>query len=84
MLIQPTPSEIGLPHDNALVVGGGPAGLATALMLAHRGWTNITVLEKRTAADYDEPDKSFNYLIDGRGQKLTDLLGLTELLSRAC
>lgn len=65
---------------NVLIVGGGPAGLATALMLAKRGWTKITVLEKRVAADYYEPDKSYNYLIDGRGQKFTDLLGLTKQL----
>ena len=68
-------------HANVLIVGGGPAGLATALMLTKRGWTNITVLEKRAAADYYEPDKSYNYLIDGRGQKLTDLVGLTGQLS---
>ncbi len=73
---QPSPSR-----RNVLVVGGGPAGLAVALMLAKRNWAEITVLEKRRAADYYEPDKSFNYLIDGRGQKLTDLLGLTEQLS---
>lgn len=68
-------------HNSVLIAGGGPTGLATALMLARRGWTKITVLEKRTSADYYEPDKSFNYLIDGRGQKLLDLLGLTESLS---
>lgn len=50
-------------------------------MLAKRGWTEITVVEKRAAADYCEPDKSYNYLIDARGQKFTDLLGLTEQLS---
>lgn len=66
---------------NVLIIGGGPAGLAAALMLAKRGWTNITVLEYRAAADYYEPDKSFNYLIDGRGQTLTDFLGLTHQLS---
>lgn len=65
---------------NVLIVGGGPAGLAAALMLAKRDWTEITVLEKRSAADDYEPDKSFNYLIDGRGQKLTDLLGFTDRL----
>ena len=81
MLTQPTLNEAKSPRDNVLVVGGGPAGLATAIMLAHRGWTNITVLEKRTAADYYEPDKSFNYLIDGRGQQLTDLVGLTASLA---
>ncbi|NMF61621.1 FAD-dependent oxidoreductase [Brasilonema octagenarum] len=67
-------------RQNVLIVGGGPAGLATALMLAKRGWTNITVLEKRATADYYEPDKSFNYLIDGRGQKFTDFLGITDKL----
>ncbi|MBE9054330.1 FAD-dependent monooxygenase [Nostocales cyanobacterium LEGE 11386] len=65
-----------------LIVGGGPAGLATALMLAKRGWTNITVLEQRASADYYEPDKSFHYLIDGRGQKLTDFFGLTDQISK--
>lgn len=75
-------SSIQSNHSNVLIVGGGPAGLATALMLAHRGWTKITVLEKRPSADYYEPDKSFNYLINGRGQKLTDLLGLTDSLSK--
>ena len=69
-------------HQQILIVGGGPAGFATALMLAKRGWENITVLEKRPSADYYEPDKAFNYLIDGRGQKFTDYLNLTEKLSQ--
>jgi kynurenine 3-monooxygenase len=68
--------------QNVLIVGGGPAGLATAIMLAKRGWTNITVLEQRATVDYYEPDKSFNYQIDGRGQKFTDFLGLTDQLSK--
>jgi kynurenine 3-monooxygenase len=66
---------------NVIIIGGGPAGLATALMLAKRGWKDITVIEKRPSADYYEPDKSFSYQIDGRGQKLTDLLGLTAKLA---
>ncbi|MER3434230.1 MAG: FAD-binding monooxygenase [Leptolyngbya sp. ERB_1_1] len=68
--------------SNVLIVGGGPTGFATALMLVQRGWTKITVLEQRGSADDYEPDKSFNYLIDGRGQKLTDLLGLTDAVSK--
>jgi len=60
---------------------GGPTGLGAAIMLAKRGWTDITVLEKRPAADYYEPDKSFNYQIDGCGQKLTDFLELTTKLA---
>ena len=67
--------------QKVVIIGGGPAGLGTALMLAKRGWTNITVLEKRPSANYYEPDKSFNYLIDGRGQKFTDLLGITSKLA---
>lgn len=66
---------------NVVIMGGGPAGLGTALMLAKRGWKEITVLEKRPSADYYEPDKSFSYQIDGRGQKLTDLLEITAKLA---
>lgn len=70
-----------LDRSNVTIVGGGPAGLGVALMLAQRGWTGITVLEKRHTANYYEPDKSFSYQIDGRGQKLTDLLSLTTKLA---
>ncbi len=66
----------------AVIVGGSPAGLLSALMLAKRGWHQITVLEKRPTANFYEPDKSFSYLIDGRGQKFADLLGLTENLAK--
>ncbi|MDJ0682879.1 MAG: FAD-dependent oxidoreductase, partial [Xenococcaceae cyanobacterium MO_167.B52] len=39
-----------------VIIGGGPAGLGAALMLAKRGCTDITVLEKRPSAAYYEPD----------------------------
>jgi len=70
-----------LDRSNVTIIGGGPAGLGVALMLARRGWTGITVLEKRQTANYYEPDKSFSYQIDGRGQKLTDLISLTTKLA---
>ncbi|ACB50123.1 unknown [Crocosphaera subtropica ATCC 51142] len=68
-------------RKNVVIIGGGPTGLGTALMLATRGWKDIIVIEKRPSADYYEPDKSFNYQIDGRGQKLTDFLNLTDQLA---
>jgi hypothetical protein len=36
----------GVEPLHALVVGGGPAGFATALMLSRRGYRGVTVLEK--------------------------------------
>jgi kynurenine 3-monooxygenase len=66
---------------DVVIIGGGPAGMSTALILAKRGWDNITIVEKRPSADFYEPDKSFNYMIDGRGQKFTDLLDITEKLA---
>lgn len=63
---------------NILICGGGPVGLASALSLARRGYTNIHIVERNPSASYFEVDKSYLYRIDGRGQKLTDQLGITE------
>lgn len=34
-------------HFDAIIVGGGPAGMATALALQNTGWTNCLLLERR-------------------------------------
>jgi 2-polyprenyl-6-methoxyphenol hydroxylase-like FAD-dependent oxidoreductase len=58
-------------------------GLSAALLLAQRGYRDIRVLEKASSAVFDS-EKSYLYLIDGRGQRLTDRLGLREsIASRA-
>jgi len=64
-------------NGSTLVIGGGPTGLATAIMLAMRGYKDITVVEKNPSPDFFQPDKSFLYQIGGRGQKFTDFAGVT-------
>ncbi|CBN74662.1 Monooxygenase, FAD-binding [Ectocarpus siliculosus] len=67
--------------EGAVIVGGGPSGLATALMLAKRGWSDISVIERTPSADYFDPRVAFVYQIDRRGQFFLDAHGLTEKLA---
>lgn len=60
---------------SAVVVGGGPAGLAAAISLSCRGF-EVTVLEQRKQSTMYEPQRAYNYGIDGRGQRCLDTLGL--------
>eukprot|EP00586_Coscinodiscus_wailesii_P005836 CAMPEP_0172486198 /NCGR_PEP_ID=MMETSP1066-20121228/14669_1 /TAXON_ID=671091 /ORGANISM="Coscinodiscus wailesii, Strain CCMP2513" /LENGTH=572 /DNA_ID=CAMNT_0013251995 /DNA_START=222 /DNA_END=1941 /DNA_ORIENTATION=- len=70
-LLAATASNTTKPH--AIVVGGGPIGLATALTLANCHSYDVTVYE---ASPYDayrsfDPAKAFLYLISSRGQEFT-------------
>ena len=58
----------------------GPAGLSTALALQSLGWKNVTVIEKRSRNSFDS-EKAYLYLVDGRGQRLTNLLNITGTIS---
>lgn len=40
-------------HTDALIIGGGPAGLAAAMMLAKRGW-NVTVAGEQSGAEVQQ------------------------------
>eukprot|EP00820_Chromera_velia_P021385 Cvel_29929.t1-p1 / transcript=Cvel_29929.t1 / gene=Cvel_29929 / organism=Chromera_velia_CCMP2878 / gene_product=hypothetical protein / transcript_product=hypothetical protein / location=Cvel_scaffold4188:9081-10393(+) / protein_length=437 / sequence_SO=supercontig / SO=protein_coding / is_pseudo=false len=63
-----------------VIVGAGPTGLAAALALRKEGFTDISVLEKRNEGEV-ESERAYAYLIDGRGQRLTNFLGLTNDLA---
>ena len=67
--------------SRVLIIGGGPVGLGTAIMLRNRGWKEVTVVERRPKA-FDS-ERSYLYRLDGRGQRLTDLLGLTGVMAAA-
>ena len=62
------------PRRSAVIVGGGPSGLAASLLLEKCGWDDVTIVEKRSK-DFFESSKAYLYLIDGRGQKCTNALG---------
>jgi len=67
------------PVNNAVVVGAGPAGLATAISLADRGW-DVTILEQRKSANAREVTKSYVYSVDARGQAFLNRYNLTSAL----
>ena len=54
----------------------GPAGVSTALVLQNLGLKNITIIEKRSDVIF-ESEKAYLYYLDGRGQRLTNLLNIT-------
>jgi len=62
-----------LPTSTA-VVGAGPAGLFTSLVLARRGYTNITVFDrlprppKPDSSEWGNPLRSYNLGLGARGQ----------------
>ncbi|WP_417608347.1 FAD-dependent oxidoreductase [Parasphingorhabdus sp.] len=63
-----------------LISGGGPSGLAAALLFHDMGWEDIVVVEPRSSPEDFEKNKAFNYLVDERGQRLFRKLGFRDLL----
>ena len=66
----------------ALVIGAGPVGFSTALALDSLGtFSEITVVEKRPESAF-ESTKAYLYLLDKRGQQITDLLNMTNIIAQ--
>ncbi len=63
-----------------VISGGGPSGLAAALLFADLGWDDIILVERRLTPGDFEKNKAFNYQIDPRGQKLLKRLGIADML----
>ena len=73
------------------VVGGGPAGLASAIMLARRGYKDVQVFERLsmpakpddegTWSDF-ENERSYNIGVNGRGQRALEQLGALEKVNQ--
>ncbi len=65
---------------SVFISGGGPAGLAAALLFDQLGWDEVILAERRSGPADFEKNKSFNYLIDKRGQRLLERLGILDRL----
>lgn len=78
-----------LPASTA-IVGGGPTGLAVALMLARRGYRNVCVYERLAeppppaSPEWGNPERSYNLGIGGRGQTALAKLGAAEKVLSWC
>lgn len=76
--------------SSTAIVGGGPTGLAVALMLARRGYRDITVLERLAeppppaSGQWGNPERSYNLGIGGRGQVALAKLGAADKVMSWC
>jgi len=67
-----------MPKRSVFIGGGGPSGLAAALLFHQLGWDEIVLAEARTGPGDFEKNRAFNYQIDARGQKLLKRLGIND------
>ena len=91
-LMRRFPKSISFDRQKPIViVGSGPAGLATSIMLAKRGYVNIKVYDKlpRPPSPGDETfwgnfeeDRSYNMGLSSRGQIALSKLGCLERIKK--
>ena len=65
-----------LARAGVLVVGGGPAGYATAMALAQHGFTDIRILERAPSARYYNPGKALAYALFATAKNTLRRLGM--------
>lgn len=68
------------PSRQILICGAGPAGLSAAMRFADLGWDDIVLVERRQGPSDFEQNKAFNYLVEPRGEKLLDQIGVADQL----
>ena len=90
-LAKPSRASSFAPPESSVVVGAGPAGLATAIMLSKRGWQNVQVIDRLppppSLDDEVWSDTARFYLIGigGRGKpRLARTLGWRERRQVCC
>lgn len=64
---------------DAIIVGGGPAGYATAIALARQGWQHICVLERSPSVDWHEPTKAISFCLFPHGKDVLRELGMHDI-----
>jgi len=73
-----------------VIVGGGPSGLATAIMLARRGYKDIHVYEKLDvppppdSEEWGDINRSYMLGIGGRGQCALNKMELLDKIKKYC
>eukprot|EP00316_Scyphosphaera_apsteinii_P011637 CAMPEP_0119302456 /NCGR_PEP_ID=MMETSP1333-20130426/4042_1 /TAXON_ID=418940 /ORGANISM="Scyphosphaera apsteinii, Strain RCC1455" /LENGTH=428 /DNA_ID=CAMNT_0007304807 /DNA_START=99 /DNA_END=1382 /DNA_ORIENTATION=+ len=78
-----TPLGQGVTGKAASIVGAGPAGLVTAILLAQRGWQAVQVYDKEPAPSIVSARKrSYQLGLNGRGQKTLTEFGVMERINR--